>query len=607
LTISPDGATILTRAEDGVIRFWEVTTGRLLDARADHDGGLGKLALSSDGQTLLTAARGDRSARVWNVGRARPRPVSSSVEESSNPYQPFYCLVYNLDRDRVVTGGRDGLAQLWEASTGRPIQPLRHPHPHVRAVAFSPDGRKLATACMEGRTVTCKVRIWNAATGQPITPWIPHRNHVVALAFSPDGKLLATGDYSHDLHLWDTATGEHVGEPLRQRDIVLSLAFDPDGKTTVAGTAMDWNRDPQARLWDVTSRNPIGEPLRHTGYVVYVTFSPDGKTVVTGSQDSTFRLWDAATGQPRSDSRTVTKGWRCAAISPAGKSGEVILATAGGDGSVRLWSLIDASPLKGATLPHPREVPAVAVAFSPDGTLLAVGHEDGTAQLWDLATRLPLGPPVVQFGKLLGVAFSPDGQKILTTAADGATRIWPTPTYERQVANLSDSNPSDLEKLSLWLQVRTGLRMDESQALTRITGDDWRLRHEQFAEETRETSDRSRSPSATFAWHDDRARDAEQTGQTFTARWHLDRLIGLRQTDWLLYARRARTLTSDGRWDRAKKDYQRALELGCRDDLLAWYHFRMSACQWRQQSSAAQWYLHRILQLCRPPVGFIHF
>jgi WD40 repeat protein len=470
---------------------------------------------------------------------------------------------------------------------------------------------------MEGRTVTCKVRIWDAATGQPLTPWIPHRNHVVALAFSPDGKLLATGDYSHDLHLWDAATGERVGEPLRQRDIVLSLAFDPDGRTMVAGTAMDWNRDPQARLWDVTSRQTIGEPLRHTGYVVYVAFSPDGKAVVTGSQDGTFRLWDSATGQPRSDYRAVTKGWRCATVGPAGKTGDVTFATGGGDGLVRLWSLNDGSPLKGITLPHPREAPAVAVAFSPDGTLLVVGHEDGTAQLWDVATRVPLGPPVLQFGKLLGVAFAPDGQRFLTTAADGATRGWPMPTYDGKAAYLSASNSADLDKLSLWLQVRTGFRMDEGQALAPITFVEWRLRHEQLAAEgyrvdilssrgTCDSSDWNLSPS-TFAWHDDRARDAEQTEQTFTARWHLDRLIGLRPTDWLLYARRARTHTSDGRWERAEKDYQRALELRCRDDLLAWYHFRVSTCQWRQQSSAAQWYLHRILQLGRPPVGFIHF
>jgi glucosamine-6-phosphate deaminase len=213
----------------------------------------------------------------------------------------------------------------------------------------------------------------------------------------------------------------------------------------------------------VAAREPRGEPLRHRNYVDFVAYTPDGNTVVTGSRDSTFRLWDATTGEPRSDYRTVTKGWRCAALSPAGDR----LATASSDGTVRLWSSADGSPLPGGTLPHPRESSAAAVAFSPNGTLLVVGHDDGGAQLWDLATFRPLGPPVVQIGKLLGVAFSAGGQSFLTTADDGTTRVWPVPLP------LDEPN---LERLALDLEVRTGLRMDEVQAAARLTPEEWRQR-----------------------------------------------------------------------------------------------------------------------------------
>jgi hypothetical protein len=449
--------------------------------------------------------------------------------------------------------------------------------------AFSPDGRKVATACHDIATVACSVRIWDAATARPLTPWLPQRNHVAVLAFSPDGRLLATGDFSHGVHLWDAATGKRVGGPLRQRDIVLSLAFSPDGKTLAVGTAHDWNRDPQARLWDVATGRPIGKPLKHTHYVVFLAFRPDGKTLVTGSLDNTFRLWDEATGEPRSDYRTVTKGWRCAALSPAGDR----LVTAGGDGTARLWSAADGTPLGGATLPHPREVPAVAVAFSPDGKLLAVGHEDGSAQLWDVAACKPLGPPVVQHGPLIGVAFAADGHTFLTTSSDGTTRAWPVP------GPLAEA---DLDRLTLLLEVQTALRMDEGQTVSRLTPEEWRQRSRRLAGRDGASAARIPPPLGDRDWHDARARDAEEAGQPYAARWHLDRLIGQRPSDWLLYARRARMHTEDGNWDLADADYRRALERARPDDVLAWYRHRACACQARRQWPAALWYLDRLLR-----------
>ena len=77
-----------------------------------------------------------------------------------------------------------------------------------------------------------------------------------------------TGDYKQTLRAWDATTGAAAGGPIRQRDIVLSVAVSPDGRRVAAGTAHDWNREPQARLWDVATQAPIGPPLRHADYVV---------------------------------------------------------------------------------------------------------------------------------------------------------------------------------------------------------------------------------------------------------------------------------------------------------------------------------------------------
>jgi WD40 repeat protein/serine/threonine protein kinase len=589
--LTPDGMTVVTGSWDGIIRLWDVATGRLVDAQELHEGWVTSVAVSADGRTLLTGARGDRNARIWDVSVNLSRSIARNATRGdvSTPGRApvsvldFPSVAYSPDSKTVLTCGPNGLGQLWETATGRPVgTPLRHPHPRIRVADFSPDGKKVATSCLGKRSEDCAVRIWDATTGLPLTPWIPQQDHVAALNFSPDGKLLATGDYTHDVQLWDAATGERSRPPLRQRDIVLSLAFSPDGKTLAAGTAHDWHRDPQARLWDVSTGRPVGQPLKHTNYVVFVAFSPDGQTLVTGSLDNTFRLWDVATGEARGDYRTVAAGWRCAALSPDGDR----LATASQDGTLRLWSTADGSPLPGATMPHPGGSSAVAVAFSPDGTLLVVGHEDGSAQLWDLATFKPLGPPVVQAGRLLGVAFTENGRLFLTTAADGSTRSWPVPMVFDEL---------DMEQLALWLEVRTGLRMDEGQAVARLTAEEWRQRHLKLVGHGAGTMRRD-PPVDDQAWHDGAARDAEQSGQTFAARWHVDHLIRLKPKDWLLYARRARTHTEEANWHLAEADYQQALDRAGIDDVLAWYRQRACSCQARRNWPAALWYLDRLLR-----------
>ncbi|TDC24471.1 hypothetical protein E1265_09525 [Streptomyces sp. 8K308] len=296
--------------------------------------------------------------------------------------------------------GADGTVRLWDPATGRPTsQPLTGHTGTVFRMAFSPDGRLLATGSMD-----TTVRLWETATGQLVgKPLTGHSGTVEDVAFSPDGRLLATGSMDTTVRLWDPATGQPVGEPLTgHTECVVGVAFSPDGRLLATGSM-----DTTVRLWDPATGQPLGEPLTgHTGHVLRVAFSPDGRLLATGSRDWTVRLWDPATGQPVGKPLTghTNNVWEHGFSVDSS-----LLATFDEDNTVLLWD-----PATGERVGQPWTGPAngsIHVVHSSDGSLLVAsvdGGEDRTVRLWDPATRQPFGQPMnTHTSQALYLALSP--------------------------------------------------------------------------------------------------------------------------------------------------------------------------------------------------------
>jgi WD40 repeat protein len=127
----------------------------------------------------------------------------------------------------------------------------------------------------------------NPATGRPVGKPVRHAAGVEALAFSPDGKLLATASRDLIVQLWDPVAGVVQGQPFQFQAPVQALAFSPRNGRLLATASADGT----ARLWDLRTRLPCGPPFRHDAFVTSVAFTPDSRFLITGSFDKTVRLW----------------------------------------------------------------------------------------------------------------------------------------------------------------------------------------------------------------------------------------------------------------------------------------------------------------------------
>ncbi len=281
----------------------------------------------------------------------------------------------------------------------------------VYAVAFSPDGRTLASGVLD-----MTIKLWDVATGRELHTLAGHAREVHSVAFSPDGRTLASGSVDDSVKLWEVATGREVRTLALggKTSWVNSVTFSPDGRTLASGTM-----DNIVELWDVATgrkvRTLVGGIYRNLG-VESVVFSPDGRTLASGGSDSTIRLWDVATGREVHSLAGDTIDNHSVAFTPDGR----ILASGGWE-AIKLWDVATIREVR--TLAGHTEG-TYSVAFSPDGNTLASGGGDKIIKLWEVATGREVRTLVGHTREVSSVSFSPDGRTLASASWDKTIKLW---------------------------------------------------------------------------------------------------------------------------------------------------------------------------------------
>jgi WD40 repeat protein len=420
---SPDGNLLASySAADGWIKIWNPQNGKLIwDVEATSlkpdsplrspDGNL----VASGTKHVSYEIRDARSGTIiWTIAAH-----GASDKRIPSP-----------KGDLVAEGGSygDACVKLFDAKTGQLVRRLEGHPGIVYAIAFSPDGRIVASGSGDQT-----VKFWDARTGKLLNTLFGHTRKVTSLAFSADTKTLVSGSEDDTLKIWDVSDGRLLRSIVAYTPGVSgisSIALSPDGTTLIAGSGT------QVKIWDAATGKQLhtlatneshtsGEPggMQMTSCcgseVRAVAISPDGTLIVSAHDDETIKLWDTRAGELMRTIKSRFPDLRSVVFSADGRF--IASGYDEGDSRVDLWS-VQSGKLAGKLDKDSEYVRSIS--FSPDGKMIVTGHLADALKLWDAKTGKLIRQFKQPFSEDDQVAFSPNSERFASGGENGNVMLW---------------------------------------------------------------------------------------------------------------------------------------------------------------------------------------
>lgn len=412
-----DGEHIVSASKDGNIIVWDARTGAILKSIYTGHNDITAASFSPDGNHVVIALK-NNSIIIIDI-------ETTAVETRlRGPQKDISCVCYSPDGNRVISASNDNLFIIWDLGTNQPTITGQGHH-----VAFSPDGKHVASATKQESNNTNEITIWNAWTGEKEATLPGHNNTINTIAYSPNGKRILSASNDKTIKIWSVRTRDVLMTIKNPKSRVIGAAYSPDGKYIVSSSM-----DKTLRIWkakegkdgaDKVVQEETIKLVGHSDLIHSVAFSPDGSKIISTSRDKSTRIWDMSLYIP-DEHHYETSLFED--LRPVLRKNNTRIKTEKNN-----VFLIDINTQKEITNFIGQIDDIVSASFSRNGKYIVSVSHYGTITVWDVKKEAKVWSFNDTSNKYESICFNFNGSVIIATTKEGSMRSWDFPPLQKLI------------------------------------------------------------------------------------------------------------------------------------------------------------------------------